>query len=549
MNDAELLQRYVRDGSEEAFGELVQRHLNLVFAAALRQVGGDRGLAEDVAQAVFTDLARKARVLSERAVLAGWLYTSARFAAAKVVRGEQRRRAREENAIFMAPSNDPNPEWDQIQPVLDEAMHQLKSEDRNAIVLRFLEGKGLEEVGASLGVTGDAARMRIDRALEKLKGLLGRKGVTTTTTALALVMAQQTSVAAPAGLGAAIAASALTGAAEGIASVGIFEIILMSKAKLAVAALVLAGMSVPLVVQRQANVALAKTNSEMASHLAVVEAKLAPLEEDNSRLSNALARFESTARGSNELIKLRAEVAQLRGEKRTSASLTGNPGDPLDETLRALGTKAAQLRRRLADMPDKQIPELALVGDKDWLDAVARVPGVETDNDIRKALNSLRSIAKGAFGDQMRKALEKYAEANGGMLPTDLAQIHPYLEKPIDPAALQRYQLAASGKLDEVGTGKIIIKEIAPPVDDEYDSRYEFFRNGTTSAGFSQVGDAIQEAVKAYAKANNGVLPTQPTQVDGYLKRAIAPARVQQFLDKVPPGVTTLEQMEIVARK
>jgi hypothetical protein len=301
--------------------------------------------------------------------------------------------------------------------------------------------------------------------------------------------------------------------------------------------------------QQQKNVALKKTNSEMARQLAETEGKIAPLVEQNSRLSNALARFEATGSGSNELIKLRAEVAQLRGEKRTSASFSGHPDDPLDETLRALGTKAAQLKRRLADMPDKQIPELGLVSEKDWLDAVARVPRLETDHDIRKAINSLRSIAKGTFGDQMRKGLEKFAEANDGMLPTDLAQIHPYLEKPIDPAALQRYQLAASGKLDEVGTGKIIIKEIAPPVDDEYDSRYEFFRNGTTSASFSQVGDAIQEAVKAYAKANNGVLPTQPVQVDGYLKRAIAPERVQQFLDKVPPGITTLEQMEIVARK
>jgi hypothetical protein len=418
-------------------------------------------------------------------------------------------------------------------------------------VLRFLEGKALDEVGAALGVTADAARMRTDRALEKLKKLLGRKGVSTTAATLALVMAQQTSVATPAGLGAAIAATALTGAAETLSAAGIFHLILMSKAKLAIGAILVAGISVPLVLQHQANVELKKSNIGVASQLAAIEAKIAPLLEDNARLSNALARVgSSTSQGaSNELIKLRAEVAQLRGEKRATASLSGNPDDPLDETLRALGTKAAQLKRRLADMPDKQIPELALVTEKDWLDAVARVPGVEADYQARKALDSLRSSAKGTLGNEMRKALEKYAEANGGILPTDLAQIHPYMEKPIDPAVLRRYELTASGKLDDLKPGTYIIKEIAPPVDDEYDTHFEFSRNGTSSASVNQVGDAIEEAVKFYAKANGGRLPTQPAQVNGYLQRPIDAGRVQQFLDKVPPGVTTLEQMELAGRK
>ena len=149
----------------------------------------------------------------------------------------------------------------------------------------------------------------------------------------------------------------------------------------------------------------------------------------------------------------------------------------------------------------------------------------------------------------MRKALEKFAEANGGMLPTDLSQLHPYLEKSIDPSALQRYELVASGKLDEIGPGKFMIKETAPPVDDEYDSRYEILRNGTTSTSFSLMGEEIEAAVKSFAGANGGKLPTQPAQLNGHLARPIQPGRVQQFFDKVPPGVTTLEQMELAARK
>src|SRR5678816_3061379 len=119
MNDCDLLKAYVSAKSEDAFAELVRRHIDLVFSAALRQVGGDAHLAQDVVQCVFDDLARKAGTLSSRVVLSGWLYTSARFAASKIVRGEQRRRARELESHFMQePSdNDAAPKWDQLETV------------------------------------------------------------------------------------------------------------------------------------------------------------------------------------------------------------------------------------------------------------------------------------------------------------------------------------------------------------------------------------------------------------------------------------------------
>src|SRR5258707_15684021 len=117
MNDSELLRRYAENGCETALTELVQRHIDLVYSAALRQVGGDAHLAQDVTQTVFVDLARKASSLTMRSVLAGWLYTSTRFAAAKMIRTEQRRQAREQEAYSMEEllrEAAPEPSWDQI---------------------------------------------------------------------------------------------------------------------------------------------------------------------------------------------------------------------------------------------------------------------------------------------------------------------------------------------------------------------------------------------------------------------------------------------------
>src|ERR1017187_2283842 len=129
--DPELLRQFAKTNSEDAFAELVKRHVNLVYSAALRQIGGDAHLAQDVAQTVFTDLARKASSLSRRETLTGWIYTSAHFAAAKIARTENRRHDREEK--FMREpihENAPEADWGKLRPTLDEVMHELKETDR-----------------------------------------------------------------------------------------------------------------------------------------------------------------------------------------------------------------------------------------------------------------------------------------------------------------------------------------------------------------------------------------------------------------------------------
>jgi RNA polymerase sigma factor (sigma-70 family) len=188
--DSELLHDYATNGSESAFAELVERHLDFVYSAALRQLDGDGMLAKDVAQSVFVDLARKAHSLTNRASLAGWLYTSARFAAISTIRSEQRRRLREEEAAQMhqdSSTADDEIRWNEMRRVLDEAMHELEESDREALLLRFFQGRDLRTVGVSFGISEDAARKRVERALEKLRDKLRPCGINSTaalTTAL-----------------------------------------------------------------------------------------------------------------------------------------------------------------------------------------------------------------------------------------------------------------------------------------------------------------------------------------------------------------------------
>jgi len=217
LTDAELLRRYDEDRSEAAFAELVQRHLDFVYSVALRHVGGDTHFAQDVAQKVFVDLAREAAPLSRRAVLRGWLYRSSQFRAVDVVRSERRRRDREQKAQAMneISSSPASIDGDSLRPALDQAIGELSDRDRDVVLLRFFEGKAYADVAAAVHMKEDAARVRVDRALEKMRQGLARRGITSTTAALALVLANQTTMAAPAGLAAAVTGTVLASSVAG----------------------------------------------------------------------------------------------------------------------------------------------------------------------------------------------------------------------------------------------------------------------------------------------------------------------------------------------
>jgi RNA polymerase sigma factor (sigma-70 family) len=218
MTTNDLLRRYVADQSETAFAELVQQHIALVYSAALRQVNGDVPAAQDVTQAVFTDLARKAPGLTRHTSLTGWLYTSTRYLAAKTRRAEQSRRSREQEAHDMNEllhSTESDPTWQELRPLLDEAMHDLSATDREAVLLRYFERRSLVEIGAEMGLTDKAAHMRVERAIDRLRAALAKRGVTSTITALAAVLTARAVGVVPAGLAAQVSGAALATVAAG----------------------------------------------------------------------------------------------------------------------------------------------------------------------------------------------------------------------------------------------------------------------------------------------------------------------------------------------
>lgn len=238
-DDMSLVREFAGQQNEAAFEALVTRHVNLVYSAALRQVG-DAHTAEEVTQAVFIILARKAGSLRRGTFLTGWLFKTTRYAARAELRARVRRLHRETQAYMDASQITEEEAWPQIAPLLDEALANLGETDRRAVLLRYFERKTLAEVGATLGVNEDAARKRVDRGLEKLRKLFGKRGVTLTATMIASVVGANSVQAAPSVLAKSVTAAAIT---KGIAASGstitlikgALKIMAWTKAKMAVA--------------------------------------------------------------------------------------------------------------------------------------------------------------------------------------------------------------------------------------------------------------------------------------------------------------------------
>ncbi|MDB6111843.1 MAG: hypothetical protein JWR69_3593 [Pedosphaera sp.] len=222
--DNELLAQFVRNDSESAFAVLVQRHIGLVHSVALRSTSNPQH-AQDVTQAVFIILARKAESLGRKTVLPGWLYHTARLTAANFQRSEVRRFRREQEAFMQSTLEETTPEaaWRELAPLLDDAMARLSATERNALVLRYFQNKSLPEVGAALGIGERAAQKRVSRTLEKLRKIFTNRGVRLGATVIAGAISANSVQAAPPGLAASMVSAALKGAAVTVASASLVQ--------------------------------------------------------------------------------------------------------------------------------------------------------------------------------------------------------------------------------------------------------------------------------------------------------------------------------------
>ena len=302
--------------SEAAFAELVRRHVDIVYSAALRMVR-DTHLAEDVTQGVFVALAQNARPLIERPVLSGWLHRTAQNLAANAVRTDVRRRAREQEAAAMNEllAGETEAAWEHIAPHLDAALGELSDSDRDALLLRYFERKSAQEMAQVLGVSDDAAQKRVSRAVERLREFLAKRGVTVGASGLVVIISTNAVLMAPAGLSAAITAIAIAGTTIATTAIATATkaIAMTTLQKTFITAALAAAIGTGIYEAREAahsraelqvlRQSLAEQSQQAQRERDEATARLSALADENDRLKNS----------STELLRLRGEVTRLRG--------------------------------------------------------------------------------------------------------------------------------------------------------------------------------------------------------------------------------------------
>jgi RNA polymerase sigma factor (sigma-70 family) len=325
--DLELLGRYQRQRVEAAFAELVRRNIDLVYSAALRQVRSPQ-LAEEVTQSAFMDLARQADQLEPGTVVSAWLYQVTRRTAIDVVRREARRQARERVATELSVMDATPTEWMQIEPLLDEAMEDLEVEERNAVLLRYFENKSLREVADALGISEEAARKRVSRAIDRLREIFFKRGVTAGAASVAAVLSAHAVQAAPAALSAGIISVTKAGTmafgatAAGAAAAGTTEAVTKTIAmttlqKAIISVTIIAAAGTGLYQTRQV-AHLREQNQMLLQQKMPLEAQIASLERERAEASRRLAAAAqeaarlSSGPNMSEILRLRGEVGALR---------------------------------------------------------------------------------------------------------------------------------------------------------------------------------------------------------------------------------------------
>ncbi|HTY88277.1 MAG TPA: sigma-70 family RNA polymerase sigma factor [Candidatus Acidoferrum sp.] len=538
-SDLDLLGQFSRDHSQDAFTALVNRHLNLVYSAALRQVRSSQ-LAEEIAQSVFVDLARQAGKLDKATggspVLTAWLYTVTRRTAIDVVRRESRRRLREQIAVETTNMNATSSDWQQIEPLLDDAMAALDDTDRSAVLLRYFENKSLREVGEALGTSDDAAQKRVSRAVERLREFFTKRGVAVAASGLAVLVAANAVQAAPAGLAATISAAAvLAGTAVSTSTVitatKAIAMTTLQKAMITATVVILAGGGI--YEARQAT-QLRERNQVFQQKQTSLAQQLGQLQQEYADMSNRLVALQAenaqlkSGQNTAELLKLRGELA-----RRQNAT-----NDPADGAAKSWLTRVNQLKQYLDQNPQAKIPELQFVTEDDWLNAARG--SLNGDADYRRAMSTLRSAGEHKVGNMLQKALKAYMQANHDQMPTDLAQLQPYFDSPLDDAILQRWEIAPAETVQSLRLGGDVIITQRAPVDEVFDIRWGIGPNGFGSTDFLSTSTdtykTMQPVFDAYRAAHNGQWQDNLSELQLYATTPEQQAALQKLILKKAAG-------------
>jgi RNA polymerase sigma factor (sigma-70 family) len=525
--DAQLLRVFVEGRNQDVFRELVRRYTNLVYSAAYRHTGRPE-LAEDLAQEVFTDLARKAGTLlrapgreGETWSLAGWLYRSTRLAALEHLRKERRREARERQVMANPELAEGEVRWEAIQPLIDDALSELADDDREALLLRFFKERDFRSIGTALGVSEDTAQKRVTRALEKLRAILARQGVTASAMVLTTTLSANAVMLAPSGLPALLASTALANAALnwGATATAIKAAAATTLQKLAV------GGSLSLLVgaglfQAGRAVSLGAQAKNLSAQNAVLQADIRQFQQERDQAAdqaNSMAADLAVARSPNdELLLLRKELTGLDRESQAlrdaNARLARAAGD-LDKTPEELvAERVARLKQWIKDHPDQEIPEFKYLAERDWESASAVSP-----DDMRLCAQRLRYQAQHTVTLSFLVACNQYLRQKSGEMPFDLSELKPFLRDTPDDRVLQRYAvLPASALVTNLAGGDWIVTALDWFGDSE-GGVYYASKNAGTGGSLNPDGRVLMKIYQDYSEANHGRMPHQPSDLLPYL--------------------------------
>jgi hypothetical protein len=385
-------------------------------------------------------------------------------------------------------------------------------------------------VGNTLGISDDTAQKRVSRALERLRGHLARRGITTTAAALSTALCANAVQTAPSGLvvvasSAAMRAAITFQASTAISATKMIAMTTLQKALLVATLTVAIGTGIheacrSTSFQEQAQAlrlqqeSLAEQNRQLAEDRDEASNRLAAAQADISQIQSSLL----------EVARLRAEVAKLRVDSRELAQLKVKDGsrgnEPSKSTAKSPQELVGELKARLAQAPDQTIPELQFLTEQDWLNAIKDMQRLETEHDIRRALSALRGFAKEHFAQLIQAALVNYVQANNGQSPTEMSQLAPYFTSATDASALQRYEITQPG----------LVNEKATPIDDQDDTYYQISKDGVQVILGSVAEKTLSQAFQAFVDAHNGEKPKGPSQLQPYVKTPAEQAALQNLL-------------------